>query len=193
VRTFARVFLFVFLIVMVPVVALAATPEADGHAAGFDWMLWTARILNAALFFGVLIYFIVPVARKMLSGRQQQIAEELSQAEQALADVRTQRAAAEEDLKKLEKEAATIRARATEEAEAEKVRILEDSEHAATRMVEMAEAQIEGAMREARRDLRKYATTLSGEMAEEILRKEIKAKDKETLFEEGVKSLEMGA
>ena len=108
-------------------------------------------------------------------------------------EVARKKAEAEAELKRLEAEAAAIRSRAQEEAESEKARILSETERASGRLVEMAEAQIESAMRSARSDLREFAAELSGQLAEDLVRKEINDKDQESLFEEGLRSLEAGA
>jgi F-type H+-transporting ATPase subunit b len=170
---------------------LAAVPVLLASAeGGFDWLQWTARILNFLILAGVLVYFALPMAMKMLKDRQSEITSQLKKAEEDLAEARKRKAEAEQTLAKLAEEAAVIKENAVKDAEEERERILEQARQNADRILELAEQRIDSAGREARQDLRRYTAQLSAELAEEILRKEIGPEDLEQMFEEGLKNLE---
>lgn len=120
-----------------------------------------------ALFFWVLLRGKLPA---MFRGRTAGIQEAIREARAASAEATERLAAVEARLAKLDGEVAGIRSEAEKQAVAEEQRIHAAAEEDKNRVVEGAKMEIDAIARNARRDLKNYASTLAVDIAAKRIR-----------------------
>jgi F-type H+-transporting ATPase subunit b len=148
------------------------------------------RTVNLIIFL-VVIFLILrkPFAKAMVDRRSEIKAElvkakaEKAEAEQKLREIETR-------LSRLDEEIAEIKVNAENEAKAEYDRLLKQAGEEAARLKTMAEREIEGAAKAAQLQLKEFAAAKSVELAEKIIRKEIRPEDNSRLIEDFAKELE---
>jgi F-type H+-transporting ATPase subunit b len=157
--------------------------EAGGHE-GPNWINFFWRSVNFLALAGVCYWLMAKKVREFFTGRRAGIGT-------ALADAVTAREAAQ---KKFEEYSAKLD-KATGEIDqigemiksqglAEKARIIDDARKAAEKMKEDTQTRMEQEFNKAVRQLRVEAVRISTEMAEELLRKQIRATDHEAMVNE---------
>ena len=121
-RRVARQTLFVTaLTLLMTAAALAAEEHAAPRWGDFGW-----RVLNFALFAGILWYFVGGLARKYFSGRRADIQKGLDDLEQRRSDARKRLADVEKRIAHLEAERKAILEESAAQAERLKAGILEE-------------------------------------------------------------------
>src|SRR5260370_7369096 len=142
---------------------------------GFE--LW--KFINLAIFVIVLVFamrkfFGVP---EMFRDRKETIKRELARAEQERDAAVAKLKEVEERLARLDTEVATIKEQAKHEAAEERERIARATETEIAKLSEQALREIEGAGKAARRDLRRYTAEQTVQLAEQLIRREMKPED----------------
>jgi F-type H+-transporting ATPase subunit b len=137
----------------------------DPHRAYFVSLLINFGLL--ALFFWVLLRAKVPA---MFRSRTNSIQTAIREARAASAEATERLQAVEARLAKLDSEVSGIRAEAEKQAVAEEQRIHAAAEEDKNRVVESAKLEIDAIARNARRDLKSYASTLAVEIAAKRIR-----------------------
>lgn len=132
----------------------------DPHRAYFVSLIINFALL--ALFFWVLLRGKVPA---MFRNRTHGIQEAIREARAASAEATERLKAVEERLSRLDGEVAGVRAEAEKQAAAEEQRIHAAAEEDKNRVVEAARMEIDAIARNARRDLKSYASTLAVDIA----------------------------
>lgn len=184
----------------------AQTPEAQGHQVAADAhgatgnghgevhasnplspeklkdLFW--RTVNFIALIIILVKFGAKPIMSGLSGRQQQIREELD-------DLTQRRDEAEQSYKEfsaklagMEKEMELIVERAIAQAQVEKERILADAEKAADDIKRQAEAAVQAELEEAKRLLREEIAEQAAAMAEELIVKNLTPADQVAITEQ---------
>lgn len=147
-------------------------------------------LLNLGLLF-VVLYF---TARKPVLGffreRRDRIESELENAAQLKAEAEAQYARWQRQLVELDSELEQIRATARERAASERERILADAQTAAERIRTDAHVAIDQELRRARKLLREEASSLSIELAGELLRGQVGDADRDRLVDEFIEKIE---
>ncbi len=126
---------------------------------------WVSLLINfglLALFFWVLLRGKIPA---MFRNRTQGIQEAIREARAASAEATERLQAVEARLAKLDSEVSGIRAEAEKQAVAEEQRIHAAAEEDKNRVVESAKLEIDAIARNARRELKSYASTLAVDIA----------------------------
>lgn len=157
--------------------------EAGGHE-GPNWINFFWRSINFLALAGVCYWLMAKKVRDFFTGRRDGI-------RTALADATTAREAAQKQFEeysaKLDKatgEIDQIGEMIRSQGLAEKTRIIDEARKAAQKMKEDTQARMEQEFNTAVRQLRIEAVRLSAEMAEELLRKHIRATDHEAMVKE---------
>lgn len=132
----------------------------DPHGAYFVSLVINFGLL--ALFFWVLLRSKLPA---MFRGRTSSIQTAIREARAASAEATARLKAVEARLAKLDTEVAGIRAEAEKQAVTEEERIRAAAEEDKHRVVESAKMEIDAIARNARRDLKSYASTLAVDIA----------------------------
>jgi len=182
-----------------PAAATGHEVAAEGHGAKADGhgeahasnplspeklkdLLW--RTVNFLALVIILVKFGAKPIVSGLSGRQQQIREELD-------DLTARRDEAEKSYKEfeaklagMEKEMELIVERAIAQAQVEKERILADAEKAAEDIKRQAEAAVQAELEDAKRILREEVAEQAAAMAEELIVKNLTPADQVTITEQ---------
>lgn len=189
-RPFIRSLLTALMILIVTssmVYASGGSGEGSDHGGQLIDFGW--RVINFIIFVGVLYWLFKDKIKEFFSGRRADIKLSLEEA-----------MAAKEEAEKKFKEYSVKLEKATEEINeisemiraqglTEKEKIVENAKITAERMKEDAQSRIEQETKKAKSQLRAEAVELSIQMAEEILKKNVKEKDHENIVEDYLKSI----
>jgi F-type H+-transporting ATPase subunit b len=177
------VWLFFFICLFCGFFMVTAVHASGGGGGdeGPNWFGFTWRVVNFLILIGVLYWLLADKIKSFLSARREGI-------RTALAEAVTAREEAEQKFReyaaKLDKatgEIDEIKQMIQVQGLTEKERIIEDARNTAKKMKEDTQARMEQEFNKASRELRIEAVRLSTEMAEELLRKNIRANDHEAL------------
>jgi F-type H+-transporting ATPase subunit b len=151
------------------------------------WEAW--KFFNLFVFIGLLFYVLRRPLSESLVARREAIRRELARAQEektaALAKLEEVRAR----LAHLDSEVEAIRAQAQREAAEERERIARATEEEMQKLRDHAQREIEGAGKAARQELRRYAAEQSVRLAEELIRRDMRAEDDARLMGNYVESL----
>ncbi len=158
-----------------PVFAAEEGGDATELTSLFQW-------LNFAIVAGLVVWLLVKKAPGYFAARARQITAAIQEAAKVKAQADAQRREAEQRLASLAAEIDQMRAAARRDAEAEVARIHAAARHDAAKIEHSAHLEVEAARRTARTQLRAFATRLSIECAEALLRTEITPAADEGMF-----------
>jgi F0F1-type ATP synthase membrane subunit b/b' len=162
-----------------------ATPWWD--YPGFE--LW--KFANLAVFVGALVYILTRKAKlgEVFQSRRESIKLELAKAQQERDAALAKLKEVEERLTLLDTERAAIKERSVREAAEERERIAHSTETEITKLSEQAVREIESAGKVAKKELRRYAAEQSVQIAEEIVRREMRPEDDARLIANNIEEL----
>ncbi|HEV7902767.1 MAG TPA: ATP synthase F0 subunit B [Pyrinomonadaceae bacterium] len=151
------------------------------------WEVW--KFVNLLLFVGVLIFLLRrPIGASMVA-RRDAIRQELMRAQEERRAALAKLEEVEARLARLDAEVETVRAQAKREAEAERESITRSTAEETRRLREQAQREIESAGKAARQDLRRYAAEQSVRLAEDLIRRDIRAEDDSRLMQDYIGDL----
>lgn len=145
---------------------------------------WIPKVVNLAIFLGILYFLLRKPMAAFFETRRQAIIADLEKAKREKAEAEAKLAEVEQRLSKLASETAAIRAEADREAEAEHARIAARAEEEARKIGETAEREIEGALKAARADLQRFAAEKAVDLAEATIRAEMNDDDRKRMVEQ---------
>ncbi|HSR49885.1 MAG TPA: hypothetical protein VLV83_03595 [Acidobacteriota bacterium] len=162
-----------------------AAPTSALAAGGEGWGWWATigRWFNLALVVVPLVILLRKPLGNYFASRRGAIQKEIEEAKQARQDAETKLAEVEQRMKALDQEVEQIRQQAQEEAEAERERLLREAREDGERIVAAAEREIGNLKRQARVELKEYASELALKMAEERIRRTMTEKDEADLVD----------
>ena len=154
---------------------------------GFE--LW--KFVNLFIFAGALVYIMVRKVRlgDAFKTRRENIKRELAKAQQERDAALAKLKEVEERLARLDSEVTTIQEQSKREAAEERQRIAKSTEVEIAKLSEQAQREIESAGKAAKHELRRYAAQTSVQLAEEIIRREMKPEDDARLIQRNVQEL----
>jgi F-type H+-transporting ATPase subunit b len=132
----------------------------------------------------ILVKFLAKPISSALTGRQEQIKEELESLKVKRDEAERSYKEFESRLAGMEKEMEGVVEKAVALAETEKKRILEEAERAADDIKRQAEAAVRAELVDAKRSLRDEVAEQAAAMAEELIVKNLTAKDQVTITEQ---------
>jgi F-type H+-transporting ATPase subunit b len=151
------------------------------------WEVW--KFFNLLLFIGALIFLLRrPIGASMVA-RRDAIRQELMRAQEERRAALAKLEEVEARLARLDAEVETVRAQAKREAEAERESITRSTADETRRLREQAQREIESAGKAARQDLRRYAAEQSVRLAEDLIRRDIRAEDDTRLMSDYIGDL----
>src|SRR5438270_13041768 len=152
---------------------------------GFE--VW--KFINLFIFIGALILILRRPIGQTMQARREAIRKELMRAQEernaALAKLEEVNA----PLARLDDEVAALRAQTEQEATAERERIARTTEEEARKLREQAQREIESAGKAARLELRRYAAEQSVEMAEQLIKRDLRPTDDDRLLHDYIEEL----
>ncbi len=174
-----RFLLTVLIFTLVPVVAYASGGGEASNEGGMGDFWW--RLLNFGILAAVIYKFSAKAIANFFVGDRMSIKSSLDEAVTAKEEAERKLVEHSARLDKANAEIAGIADMIKAQGIAEKEKIIEEAKRNAAKMKEDSEARIEQEFKRALQQLRKEATDLSVAMAEEILQKNIEAKDHESM------------
>ncbi len=145
---------------------------------GFE--VW--KFVNLFLFVGAAILILRKPIGNSMRTRRESIRKELMRAQEERNAALAKLAEVNARLARLDDEVAVLRTQAQAEAAAERERIARSTEEDARKLREQAQREIEGAGKAARLELRRYAAEQSVELAEGLIKRDLRADDDERLM-----------
>ena len=135
------------------------------------------KFVNLGIFVLALIYFLRRPIGEALRARREGIRRDLMRAQEESNAALAKLEEVEARLAGLDAEVAIVREQASREAEAERERIKRTTEDDARKLREQAQREIESAGKAARQELRRYAAEQSVQLAEQMIRRDMRPED----------------
>ena len=170
-----------------PPAATGATHETDEHGGGLVDTI--ARLVNFAIFAGVLVYFLRSPIRKYLADRSGQVRSDLVNAAELRQSAAEQIAEIDRKMKALPGELEALRTQGAEEIAAEEARIGAAAAAERNRLLEQTRREIDLQVKVAERELVSHAADLAVGVASERIRKSITDDDQKRLIDRYVQQL----
>ncbi|HMV51051.1 MAG TPA: ATP synthase F0 subunit B [Blastocatellia bacterium] len=136
-----------------------------------------AKLVNLVIFLGIMIYLLRKPAKEFFANRLAEVRATLQQAAKEKETASAKMAELDARLKRLDSEVAEIKAQAQREAAAERERLQAEAVRDAEKIRATAQREIEAAKQIAMSELREFAATKSVDLAEQIIRRELKPED----------------
>jgi F-type H+-transporting ATPase subunit b len=175
----------IFLLTM----AYASGGGGEGKHEGPGWIGFAWKLVNFLILAGIIYWLMAKKVKKFFTGRQEGI-------KTALADAITSRETAEKKFReysaKLDEatgEIDQIAGMIRSQGLAEKERIIEDARKVAEKMKEDVQMRMEQEFNKASHQLRIEAVRLSTQLAEGLLRKNIRVEDHEAMVEDYIEKV----
>ncbi|MFL6216265.1 MAG: hypothetical protein ACJ74J_20445 [Blastocatellia bacterium] len=169
--------------------ALLFLAEQAEHEVWWRDPRW--RIINLLIFVVILIYILVKKVRigQVFDNRAATILKELEQARRDKEEAQRRLAEVEARFGRLDQEIAEIRAESERESAREAERIRQAAAADAEKVRQTAHREIEGAMKAARNELRAFVAEQSVELAETIIRRDIRPEDNQRMLNKYIDEL----
>jgi F-type H+-transporting ATPase subunit b len=181
-RTVKPALITVVLLLGTAAIALAAEEHHAASGALLSDFLY--RCLNFAVTFGLLAYFVTKPLRKGLSGRREGIEKALRDAQKSREEAEAKFAEYDSKLTKAAAEIEEIHDSIRKEGELEREKILANAREMAEKITQEAEKSAANEIAKARAELRREASHMAIEIAEEILKKNFTKADHTRLVDE---------
>ena len=173
----------------VAAVACASGGAAEGGSA-IPWGEIVKQAINFAILAGVLVYFLRKPLSSFLKERSELLRKSIDDAAKARAEAAEKLSAIEARTATLAGEIAQMNAKMDAEAGAEVRNLKEAATAEIARIRAQAEFAGEQEVKKARQELRKEASVLSAQAAEELVRKTLSPEDQERLVRENIEKIE---
>lgn len=164
-----QLFLFAF---MIPALFLAGA----GMAA-------LSKLVNLTIFLALLIWLLKKPAKEFFANRLAEVRATLQQAAKEKELAATKMAELDARLSRLDTEIAEIKAQAQREAIAERERLEAEARRDIEKLRQSSQREIESAKQIAMSELREFAATKAVDLAEQMIRKELKPEDDARLLQ----------
>ena len=171
--------------------AIIFSPAEGGSAPWWNipsFEVW--RWVNLLIFVGLFIYILRRPVSEAMRTRREGIRRDLMRAQEERNAALAKLEEVEQRLAKLDAEVASVREQSMREAAEERERIARATEEETRKLREQAQREIESAGKAARQELREFAAEQSVQLAEEMIRRDIKPEDDARLV--GLRIEELG-
>jgi F-type H+-transporting ATPase subunit b len=149
--------------------------------------LW--KFFNLFFFIAILVLLLRRTVSNSFRARRDGIRRDLMRAQEERNAALAKLQEVEARLARLDEEVASIREQSKKEALEERERIARSTEDDARKLREQAQREIESAGKVARQELRRFAAEQSVELAEEMIRRDMRPEDDARLFDREVQEL----
>jgi F0F1-type ATP synthase membrane subunit b/b' len=166
---------------------------AQETAAAHPWYNYPGfeawKFFNLLLFILALVFILRRPIGASMRARREAIRKELMRAQEERNAAMAKLEEVNARLARLHEEVATVRAQAEQEAAQERERIARTTEEDVRKLREQAQREIESAGKAARVELRRYAAEQSVELAEQLIRRDLRHDDDERLMRDYITEL----
>lgn len=142
-----------------------------------------AKLVNLAVFLGLLFWLVRKPAQDFFAKRLAEVRATLQQAAKEKEVASAKMAELDSRLNKLDSDIAEIKAQAQREALAERERLEAEARRDMEKIRQSAQREVESAKQIAMTELREYAATKAVDLAEQMIRKELKPEDDAKLLQ----------
>jgi len=177
----AKTALIVFGMVALSAVAAFAQEHGEEGPTTMDWV-W--RVVDFAVIAGVLVYFVAGPFKNFFRSRVEGIEAALAEAKTAREEALKRLAGVEARLKDKDAEIQSLLKVAEENGQKERALLLKDSEQMGEDILASAKENIDAELLKAKDALRREAALLAVELAEKMVRENIKKEDQARIVEE---------
>jgi F-type H+-transporting ATPase subunit b len=162
-------------------VAIASTASGEHHA---EFNLWEElfRWVNFIILAIVLYVVLAKVLPRVLQDHRQKIQQAIEQATAGRAEAQRLLQENQRRTANLQEELTQLQQQATQEREDMARRLEEEAQQLAARIVAQARLEVERATEQARLSLRQEAAMLTVQIAEDILRRELRDEDQQAII-----------
>ncbi|MBN1363642.1 MAG: F0F1 ATP synthase subunit B [Syntrophaceae bacterium] len=174
--------LFIFLLISVGI-ALAAGEGEGGHGSS-GWIDLAKKAFNFIVLMGLLYWLAASKIKDFFTNRRAEIKETLAKTTEKKVEAEKKFREYSEKLDKASVEIDGIFEMIKSQGVTEKQKIIEDAEKVAKKMKEDAQARIEQELKKTSDQLKAHAAQLSVQMAEKIIKQNIKEQDHEAIVKE---------
>ena len=154
-------------------------------------LIFDAILLAVAVFFLFLLmsYLLFNPARKLLSDRQNRIANEIEEAKEDKESAAALKAEYEAKLKDVDKEAETILAEARQKALKNEAKIIEEAKEEASRIIKRAQEEAELEKKHAMDDVKQEMITIASMMAKRVVTASMDVQIQSSLVDETLREM----
>lgn len=173
-------------------VLLYASGGEGGHGGGHEgiqWMDLIKRTINFAALVFFLWYLLADKIKKYFSERKIEIANYLDEIDKEKDESEQKYKLYEQKFNEVEKDIENIRKTLIGEIENEKNKIIEEGKANSQRIIEQAKMAAEQEVINSMQELRNYVVELAGNMAMNIVSKEMNSDDQDRLVEEYINDI----
>ncbi len=171
---------FVSFALLVPAFITEFQPALLLAGAG---MAALSKLVNLTIFLGLLIWLLKKPAKEFFATRLAEVRATLQQAAKEKDLAASKMAELDARLNRLDSEIAEIKAQAQREAQAEKERLEAEAKRDIEKLKISSQREIESAKQIAMSELREFAATKAVDLAEQMIRKELKPEDDAKLLQ----------
>lgn len=164
--------------------AAYAQEHGGGHEEATTPMEWVWRVVNFGIILGALIYFVAKPLKSALRKRVEDIETALNEARMASEESRKRLADVEARLKDKDRELKALVGVAMENGRKEKEILIAEAGKAGEDIVASAKENIGAELMKAKDELRREAALMAIELAEKMVRENIKKEDQVRILDE---------
>jgi F-type H+-transporting ATPase subunit b len=168
---------------------LAAASEGGEQSSHFNILNELARVFNFVFVVGVLYFLLAKLLREFFKKRREDIAHLLEESENEKREAQKKLAKIEGRTKEIENEISRIREDSKNEADLIYKEIMAAAKVEAEKLFKKAEFEIEMELKQAKLAIKREASHLAINAAEEIIKKELNQKDHNKLIENFVNNI----
>jgi F-type H+-transporting ATPase subunit b len=179
-----KLFFFTLFIFLISISIAFAAAEGEGGHDSKEWIDLGKKTFDFIVLVGLLYWLLAAQVKEFFSGRRAEIKKTLEESVEKKAEAEKKYREYSEKIDKASVEIDGIFEMIKAQGITEKQKIIEDAEKAAIKMKEDARTRIEQELKGASDQLKVQAIQLSVQMAEEILKRSITARDHEAMVEE---------
>jgi F-type H+-transporting ATPase subunit b len=179
-----KIFFFTLFIFLISISIAFAAAEGEGGHDSKEWIDLGKKTFDFIVLVGLLYWLLAAQIKEFFSGRRAEIKKTLEESVEKKAEAEKKYREYSEKIDKASVEIDGIFEMIKAQGITEKQKIIEDAEKAAIKMKEDARTRIEQELKGASDQLKAQAIQLSVQMAEEILKRSITARDHEAMVEE---------
>lgn len=174
---------------MQPLILLTAQVQNPSVISVNIWQI-VVSLLNLVIIFLVIKRFLFKPIKRAMQNRQDAIDEKNAQAEKAVNEANEAKAQYEGKLATADDEADKIIKDATEQANKRKEKIIAGAQAQADDIVKTAKENAELEKKKARGEIKEQIASVSTDLAEKMIGREINAKDHEKLIDEVISDID---
>lgn len=177
------------MLALMPSLLIAAEHAEEGEHHG-PGMAVVFHAINFAILVGLLFYFLRKPAKEFFASRSTSIRSSIDEAKLRKDEAAKKYAEYEQRLKSIEGEMQTLITGLQKDGELERKRLIETAEQQVAALKSNSERMLQQELRKAKEDLKREAVGLAGQLAEDLIRKNVTPEDQGRLVGQYLEKME---